>query len=619
MKSWLPVAVLLAFAGCTTSTGTTSAGLIGTHDLVFVDQLGADRSVARLDVDGAGTVSVNGLPSRFLFVTSADTNELRVLELFKEGNSLRSFLRGPNPLETLSIPVLGRPTMLAADEGRNTNGQRVTGSYVYAARPGGAEVSIVSVTGRRQLGGGPVPVPAGVTAIGASMQVGPDGLVPAMTQLFLTTWDGSISSVYRTTLDTNPEVVDAQIRAGQVVFTRLAVIEGTPVQALLVAAPLAGRTNDGAPFCDTQSCLAIATRPTASAAGRSLLFDPTSGRSVALSFTGPIRKFAAGAVTSRLYGLLDEVVCGRPSCGGVVAVDLATATTVGGFSASKNVIGLPFGPLRTTEALITGLTIGQGAVVQQLAETKDDAGTGDTIGLQQRYDELGAYASSDGLITYFSGNAGSVIDFDGRRATITSATIRSPGVLPDGGVSFTGVDGGAIGEFLTTATVDSPTGLAETFRRPTVTLPDGVQWSFDISDGYFVSQDIVVANRGQIPGLVSRATSAADDTHLVTSGFEVRALVGDTVIFEVGSDELGFAECGRGLVAGIGSGFVEVDAVPAGCGARVRFSVRAGPPSRWSSPARPRTTWVALRPRRRSPSIEASSSFRAMWSLRARR
>jgi len=559
-------------AACTQNTGSVSANLIGTHDLVFIDQPGESNAVAKLEVDGNGNTAVVGLPGRYLFLTSADTNELRVLELFRPNFTTRDFMRGPNPLETLSIPVLDRPTLLATDEGRNSLGQRVSSQTIYAARPGGSEVSIVSLKARRQLGGRPVPAPGPVLAIGASMTVTNDTL-PASTALYVATWDGSTSSVFTATVSTDPATVDAQVREGTLDFTRLTSLDGVPLAAMYVVSPLSTRTLDGAAFCATESCLALASRLGSAGGGDAWLLEPSTGRSVKLGFPAAVRKFAAGAATRRLYALLDESKCGGPQCGGVVAVDLLTATSNGGFPGSRNVVGSPFGPLRVTEGLITGLAIAQGGVVHQFAETSDGGATG-LIDVFQRYDELGAFSSSDGLITWFSGAAGSLIDYDGRRSTITAASLRTPGVLDDGGITFAQADGGIAGTFFA-ASVSAPSVLSETWRRAAVTTPIEpiVEWGVEVSDGYFTSQDISVINRGLIPGLVN--VTAPAGTRLTTSGFEARAQLGDVVIFQKLNDASAFVECGRAAVVSIGTGTMDVDAVPPQCGDASSFSVRA--------------------------------------------
>lgn len=572
MKRLLLLSLWAALAACTQNTGSVSANLIGTHDLVFVDQLGEENAVAKLQADDEGTVSVVGLPSRFLFLTSADTNELRVLELFRPNYSTRDFMRGPNPLETLSIPVLDRPTLLATDEGRNSIGQRVSSQTVYAARPGGAEVSIVSLTARRQLGGRPVPAPGPVLAIGASMNVTNDTL-PASGTLYIATWDGSVSSIYTATVSTDPATVDAQVREGTLDFTRLTSIEKVPLAAMFVVSPLASRTLDGAAFCATEPCLALASRLGSAGGGDAWLFEPSTGRSAPLSYPGAVRKFAAGATTRRLYALLDEVACGGPQCGGVVSVDLISATTLSGFPGSKNVVGDAFGPLRVTDGLITGLSIAQGAVARQLAETSD-GGSLSVINVLQRYDELGAFSSSDGLITWFSGAAGSLIDFDGRRGNITAASVRTPGTLDDGGLSFALVDGGVAGTFVA-ATVTGTPVLEETWRRVDVTTAADpvVTWGVEVSDGYFTSQDVSVIQNGLLPGLVNLASAPA--TQLATAGAESRAQVGDTVIFQTLDANSAYVECGRAQITTVGSGFIEVAAVPSTCAAATSFSVRA--------------------------------------------
>lgn len=569
-----------ALVGCSTTTTSPSPNLIGTHDLVFVDQLGEGGAVAKLEpvaaADGGVAWASTGMPSRYVYVTSADTNELRVLETFRTQASNRAFLAAPNPIEALSIPVLQRPTMLATEEGRNSLGARVSGQYVFASRPGAEAISVVSVAARRQIGGGPLPTPAPVTAIAASMDVGADQRLPEKSTLFVATWDGAVGAIYSAALETAPAALDAKIREGAVRFERLALVQGAPFAAIHAVAPFARRTVDGAPFCATSWCLAISTRPTATHAGLSLLLDPATQRSVPLSFPGPVRKLATGAITYRLYGVLEEAGCstGSADCGGIVAVDLVSATSSAGFPQAKNVVGAPFGPLRVNGSIINGLSIAQGASVN--VTTEADGGL--TIGsfLVQSYDELGAFSSSDGYITFFSGFAGSIIDFDARRTMVTAASVRTPGALPDGGSSFVDVDGGMLGSLVAqTVTQTTEDYASQVNRTASVTPAPNQEWKLDLSDGYLVTQDLVVSSRAPIPGLVARATTATDGTRLTTGGFEGRAQPGDTVWFETGDDTSAYVVCGTATVTGINAGSVDVDAVPAGCEARSRFTIRS--------------------------------------------
>lgn len=573
----LLLATVLTAAACNQTPTSSRANLIGTLDLVLADELSGDLLAGR-EVDAEGNTVPTGVPSRFLFITSTDTNELRVLENFRTGLSERGFIRAPNPYETLSIPVLDRPTMLAIDQGHNAAGARVTGSYVYAARPGGAEVSVVSVALRRQLGGRPMVTPAPVTAIAASMEVDRSQPVlatprPATTRLFTATWDGAAATIFSAELATN--LNDLQ----RLDFKRVLLLGATPVAALLVMAPVAGRTSDGVPFCDAKACLAIATRSSAASPGRTFLVDPESGRLAYLAFSGPVRELVSSGAVARVYGVLDEQTCGAPPCGGVVAVDTLAATTAitapfeTSFPAARDALGLPWRPLRSSDGLITGLTVAAGGTINQSFLSLGDGGseTFNPAGLLQQYDELGAIASSTGTITFFSGLGGSIIDYDALRSNISSASVRLPGPLPDGGLDFVLDDGGINGSNTVYAAAADAVDLSQTWRSGTVTTVDQATWRWDISDGYLQNQSIAFVYQGQIPGLVNLPTSAADGVRLATGGYEVRAQVDDVVRFDTAAG----LECGRSRVASIGTGFIEAAEVPAGCEGRALFTVRA--------------------------------------------
>ena len=88
------------------------------------------------------------LVDNLLFITSTDRDELRVLSLDEDATK-RRFVRAPNPLEPLAIPVLPRPQALARDV-RYVDGQERAGSYVYARSNGSTEISIVAA-GLEQL------------------------------------------------------------------------------------------------------------------------------------------------------------------------------------------------------------------------------------------------------------------------------------------------------------------------------------------------------------------------------------------------------------------------------------------------------------------------------------
>ena len=287
----LSLVLAATLVGCSSTAVTNRAAILAPNDLVLVDRLDGDQLAVVPGTLADGTeVARVGYHGGWLFVTSTDSSELRVFEPFREGtNNQGDWARAPNPLETLSIPVLDQPMLLAADEGRTIDG-RVTGAYIYASRPGATEISIVSVRALKQLGGRPVPLPGALTSLAAWMDVtGPT--LPATTSLYISTWDGARARVLRASLPTNEEQLVAQLETSTLTFTELAGFDGEAIRALQLVPSRVGRVVDGAPFCDTSLCVAMATRKSAGT-GRSVLFDPTTGRSVALNFGAQVRDLA---------------------------------------------------------------------------------------------------------------------------------------------------------------------------------------------------------------------------------------------------------------------------------------------------------------------------------------
>src|SRR5262249_43793710 len=129
----------LLLAGCSQTQLAPTARIIGTNGLAQVGDL--------------------------LFVTSTDRAELRALDLKA---TTRDFVRAPNPLEPLSIPVLNRPVNLVRDLRYDDSGQEVTGPYLYAQAEAAQEISIVGTDRVTQLVElARLPVPGVVTAIAA--------------------------------------------------------------------------------------------------------------------------------------------------------------------------------------------------------------------------------------------------------------------------------------------------------------------------------------------------------------------------------------------------------------------------------------------------------------------
>ena len=548
LRAALLVAGLVATA-CTQTTATITASFVGSNDVALVD--------------------------RYLFITSTDRNELRVLDLAPPGAVGRRFVQAPNPLEALSVPVLDRPTMVKADAWYDVaNGQRMAGAFVYASRPGAKEISVVDATRpttkpaadltyadvrfreihRLQL-------PGPLTAMAASHDV--DG---HLARLYVATWDGTAAILWRYELpETAATVAAAAFSVTPTVVTRASdPLVAAVVLPALVAEPgndvreaRAARTAGGTAFCDAQECIALATRKSSGQAGQALLLEPSTQRAVALGFPGPVRALstqgrftltpASGkaidfAPGERVFAILDEEKCGSPDCGGVVAVDTRTATA-DGFAAAIDSTGNPMLPLQIGSGLFTGLVTVPGGVLLIPGDSDPTGVIASGTSGTKVFPLLGIAASSNGGLLFFDALQLRHIDLD-----LAPASVDSYSMTDATGAAQTWVDG------------------------PQVLNGDGTG-AVVVADGAWRSQSIGVVWEGPVPGLQSLATSAADGKVLqVPADLQGRVLVGDIV-------GLGSADgpCGEATIATVGQGTAEFDQVPAGCDGRTLYSLRAGP------------------------------------------
>ncbi|MGV3620137.1 MAG: hypothetical protein ACO1OB_04940 [Archangium sp.] len=561
----------LVLLGCNNAAVSNRASVLGPVDLVIVDKMVGDSLAVLPGYAADGTVIERvGYHGGMVFVTSTDTNELRVFEPYREGTiNTADWARAPNPLETLSIPVLDQPQILVADEGVNEDG-RVTGAYVYAARRSGAELSVVSTRTLKQVGGHPMPLPAPLMAVSAWMNLSGPSL-PATTTVFVATWDGSNSRVIAASLPTNEEQLAQTLAAGTVPFTDVTVVPNEPIKALQVVPPRVGRTLDGAPFCDTAICLAIATRKV-DGSGRSVLLDPVSGVSAPLGFGRQMRDFAVSLRRDgdvRLYGVIDEQSCSSASCGGVLSVELTTGTTVTGFPLTRDVAGEPMLPLNYGDALILGLTIAPNARIGGYVESFPDSGVLDRAISEVGYTELGAFSTSNGAVTYFNAQSGMIIDYDPRRVAIEYAQVRRPEVLDDGGVIFARPDAGAAGTLENYPIALASNPIVGAYSRPwrefVVGTTNANTWKLTLGDGYLDTQALYAVTRGNLPGLSALPDARMGTVLAVPVGSEAVVVVGDIVRFFDGIDDTTLPECGRALVTSVQSGQLTVDAEPATC------------------------------------------------------
>jgi hypothetical protein len=372
-------------AGCSESeTFATAAGISGAYDLTLVDRL--------------------------VFVTSSDTDELRVLDLDSEP---RGYVRAPNPLEPLAIPVLDRPLALARDVQYNANGQEVAGPYVYARSAGSQEISVVGAAPEQLREFKRLVAPGIVTAFAGRGPATEGGA----SQLYFATQSAEGARVWRQELPA-PEALEASTLPAPVLAVQLP--PGETVQALLVL-PAANQ-------------LAVSTRSGAGRSGRSFRLDTTApGQLVELRFGAPVRQLYTHPTVralpprngnpevvltagTRIYGILDEAACGgQQGCSGVLAVDSASGqvsrvlipTDIANRQIGRYVQGPEMVPIRVGNALPTGMTIAPNAQLLVVEPVEDRLER-----LISPFPLLGIVPASDGRIILFDAVELRHFDFD---------------------------------------------------------------------------------------------------------------------------------------------------------------------------------------------------------------
>ena len=366
MKTRYLASIAVALAACSQTSTAPPTNLSGTNSSVVSGSL--------------------------LFVTSTRSNELRVLDLEPRPGLQRDFVRAPNPLAPLSIPVLPAPVELSTPTRYGPLGQPLQGDWVFARGAGSSSVSII----------GAVSCPQQLKEFGR-LAPRPDSVVTALTsrltaddrqaQLYFATFDGTDTTLWELILPNLPRdrgltTVDSRLcnlypaALPGFVLQPLDVIRDEVVTAML-ALPTVQHPNQ--PPDPEEQRLVIATRLLASPPfardnlserGRIRVVTPqpsglaesvdavfNSDTTVAESF--PIKRLvthgnvvkliafrdATGVVSSvyvdvdggvdggitdvvldagtRVFGILDEASCdGKIDCVGVLAVDLDRTGTL---------------------------------------------------------------------------------------------------------------------------------------------------------------------------------------------------------------------------------------------------------------------------------------------------
>lgn len=534
------IGLSVCVASCNQAQVAAAAVLVGAHDMVQVDQL--------------------------LFTTSTDRDELRALDVVPPGQAVgsREYVRAPNPLEALSIPVLTRPSSLSRDTRYEdfTNaamqvtalGREIGGPWVYATRAGGAEISIV--------GGGPatdltqlvevkrMPTSAPVTASAGAR------ISPALSRLYFATFDGTAALLQSIDLPTTVPLLKA-IPPGDLTkqVKVLPPFAGEVIVDLVVLPGVAGRGMCEDP---TKNCVAFATRSMQGKTGRVVLLDPETLALRELRFPGPVRSLVIHAATNaggtfippgkRIFGILDEESCGSTDCGGVLAVDTFTGEV------ALDYTGLPMLPISVGNSLATGLAIVSRGQLR-LPPSLVSAG-GVTIPTNVELAAVGVITTSSGLFLFFDANGLVPFDLD---VISTFANAINVGLYrPDGVLNL--ADGGfpayVAGPAFDASNADGGTDPA---NRP-IKFANGA-WRTEVID--------IVVN-GLIPGVsdqpLDNASSLEFPVPLEAFG---RVEVGDTLVFKT---PLG--SC-RGTVSKVGRTSVFADSLPSSCAGRSRFAVRA--------------------------------------------
>lgn len=360
---------LMVVAGALSSACTEevefaqSAGLAGTYDVALV-------SYPPEEGETAG--------EQRLFVTSTDNNELRVLSLAVEPAE-RQFVRAPNPLQPLSIPVLPRPQALMRDVRYDGNGAEQSGRLVFARSSGTTQISVVDADlavlkevrrlDTRQMTGDAAVGP--VTAFAARAPEQDDG----RTTLYFATQETTGARLWRAELPARGDLASEQA----VTAVPLPGVELPPsvaVNSLIVLPPVG---------TDQREAVAVATRGAAGTVYRVILGTAgTATELQELNFGGAqvlqlathgrvrydeVRQTAPGTrVTepqlveagSRIFGILDPSSCAVVlPCTGVLAVDVDSrrvAKDASGRDAMGNRL-YDMLPINTGAGLPTGLSL----------------------------------------------------------------------------------------------------------------------------------------------------------------------------------------------------------------------------------------------------------------------
>ncbi len=560
-------AACLALAGCSQTASAPLANMSGTRDLVTVGD--------------------------FLFVTSSDRSELRVLDLVPpiqrsdEPTRKLEFVSAPNVLEPLSIPVLDRPTALARDvrypsaalpEGQLAVASEVAeveGPYVYAMSEGSPEISVVGPISaaeadarrfaelRRFREAAPV---TAIAARGAQNSGDPS-------RLYIALFDGARAEIrFRELpgLDQLGAADEASLASRSLGIFNDVLLPNEAVVALL-------------PLPDPNK-LVVATRSAEGRSGRTLEIDTVLKTSRVYNFPAPVRILATHAVAVEpvpaptdavpnpdpsiprpvvlragryVYGVLDESSCRdrfqpdsnhpaavTPPCRGVMAVDSNT-----GEIAHQIIGGKDAGPMLP---IGFGTSLPTSMILVSNARINQPSGGGSL-----EYAVVGFVTVATGQIVLFEASALRAFDIQPTRV-VNGETVGVPTV----GVLYRKADG--------TEGTYPDHGL----RTTSQTDPKS---AVTVSEGSTLNEIIGVTLRGLIPGWVGLNATPTDPHQLpLAPGAPIGRLRPDDGLELASTDG---ACTGQVRVASVtAAAITTVEALPPSCvGRPIRYAVRAAP------------------------------------------
>jgi hypothetical protein len=413
-----------SLAACTSGSGSTRAPIEGAHDLALVGDL--------------------------LFVTSTDENELHVIDLTPETSETPDFVRAPNPLHALSIPVVDRPVALARDV-TWVDGQEIGGSYVYALSANSRDISVVGADSLKQVS--KLTLDPGRTFTAAAAQ----GASGGPSTLYVATYDGTVGRIQQVTVPASiPADPPLALEPVSVVELPCAV-----VTSLLVL-------PEGKLAWSSRRSAQASSNPSGCSSPRPVFLAGVIDAArvqTELRFPFPVRKlFTHGKFTDsaptpvdhpaadRIFGILDERSCDDgDECRGIYAVVGPNGVSVpradcGGVGD----VACDFSGSRMLRVRSTGeLIMGAAVLVDASPLLPASAVASRTTRL------IGVYTTSDGRMVFFDAENLRHFDIGADGPTAVSFGLRAPdgGVLPatagsDGPVAVTLADGAARDEVI---------------------------------------------------------------------------------------------------------------------------------------------------------------------------